>query len=59
VLAGVSIEISLATANKATSAEKLVNRVKNAQPRHQDSAPARLARPAWRARRQTTTTVER
>jgi hypothetical protein len=57
VLAGVPIEISLATANKTTSAEKLVNRVKNAQRGgHQDSAPARPARPA---RRQATTTVER
>ncbi|MGZ4215183.1 MAG: WxL protein peptidoglycan domain-containing protein [Solirubrobacteraceae bacterium] len=44
VLARVPIEISLATANKATTAEKLVNRVKNGQRRHQDAAPARSAR---------------
>jgi hypothetical protein len=56
VLAGVPIEISLATANKATSAEKLVNRVKNAQRRHRDSAPVRSARPA---RRRAASTAER
>jgi hypothetical protein len=44
VLAKVPIEISLATANKATTAEKLVKRVKNAQRRHRDSASIRPAR---------------
>lgn len=43
-LANVPIEISVATANKATSAEKLVKRVMGAQRRHQDSPSIRPAR---------------
>ena len=44
LLASVPIEISLATANKATTAEKLVNRVKNGQRGHRDSAAVRAPR---------------
>jgi len=40
----VPIGISLATANKATTAEKLVNRVKNGQRGHRDSAAVRSPR---------------
>lgn len=43
LLASVPIEISLATANKATTAEKLVNRVKNGR-RHRDPVAARAPR---------------
>ena len=43
LLASVPIEISLATANKATTADKLVNRVKNTR-RHRDPAAARAPR---------------
>ena len=43
-LASVPIEISVATANKATSAEKLVNRVMSTQRRHQASPSVRPAR---------------
>jgi hypothetical protein len=43
-LASVPIEISVATANKATSAEKLVKRVMGAKRRHQDSPSVRPAR---------------
>ena len=44
LLASVPIEISLATANKATTAEKLVKRVKTGQRSHRDSAVARAPR---------------
>jgi hypothetical protein len=44
LLARVPIEISLATANKATTAEKLVNRVKNGHRAHRDSNGARAPR---------------
>jgi hypothetical protein len=44
VLATVPIEISLATANKATTAEKLVRRVKATQRRHQSPIVARPPR---------------
>jgi WxL Interacting Protein, peptidoglycan binding domain len=53
VLARVPIEISLATANKTTTAQKLVARVKNGRQRHRDSAIA--ARPP---RRRAATTVK-
>jgi hypothetical protein len=43
-LASVAIEISLATANKATTAEKLVRRVKAAQRGHQQPVVSRPAR---------------
>ena len=44
MLGRVPIGISLATANKPTTAEKLVNRVKNGQRTHRDSAAARVPR---------------
>jgi hypothetical protein len=43
-LADVAIETSLATANKATTADKLVRRVKASQRRHQQPVVARPAR---------------
>jgi hypothetical protein len=52
-LTDVAIEMSLATANKATTAEKLVRRVKGSQGRHQQPV---VARPA---RRRAATTVTR
>jgi hypothetical protein len=52
-LAGVAIEISLATANKATTADKLVRRVKASQGRHQTPIGTRPAR------RRAATTVNR
>ena len=44
LLAKVPIEISLATANKTTTAEKLVNRVRNGHRAHRDSGAPRVPR---------------
>ena len=52
-LASVPIEISLATANKATTAQKLVNRVKAAQRRHREPVVT------WPVRRRAAATVKR